>query len=90
MRVSELKSHLVNQGYDETRVQRQIDKATNISRSTVLENKEKELTRGVPMVVTYHPYLPPLNTILRNHLPTLYVSEKMHLTILSLPLVANR
>ena len=41
-RVSELKSHLVNQGYDETRVQRQIDKATNMSRSTALKEKENE------------------------------------------------
>ena len=60
-RVSELKSHLVNRGYDKTRVQHQIDKATNISRSTVVEKKEKEPTRRVPMVVIYHPDLPPLN-----------------------------
>ena len=58
-------------------VQCQIDKTTNISRSTAIEKKEKEPTRRVPMMVTCHPDLLPLNEILRNQLPTIYVSEKM-------------
>ena len=88
-RVSKIKSHLVNQDYDETRVQCQIDKATNITWSTTLKKKEKEPIRRVPKVVTYHPDLPQLHKIPQNHLPTLLVLEKMQLAILSSPLVAN-
>ena len=38
-RVSKLKSQLVNRGYDETRVQCQVDNATNTIRSTALKKK---------------------------------------------------
>ena len=87
-RVSELKSHQVIRGYDETSV-RHIDKATNIARSVALKKKETEPARRVPTVVTYHPDLPPLNKFLQNYLPTLHVSEKMQLPVPSPPLVAN-
>ena len=76
---SELKSHLVNRGYDERKIQHQIDRATNTSRSMALESHEKNPIERVTLVVTYHPDLPPLNKILCDHLSTLHTSEKMKL-----------
>ena len=58
-------------------IQRQIDRPNRRSRDQVLETSEKKTTDRIPFVVTYHPDLPPLSKILRDHLPILHVSEKI-------------
>ena len=51
---------------------------------------ENKNTDRVPLVVTYHPQLPCLGRILRNHLPILHISETMKEAVPNPPLVANR
>ena len=51
---------------------------------TEIENIDR-----VPLVVTYHPERPCLGKIFRNHLPTLYISEKVKKVVPNPPLVAN-
>ena len=70
-------------------VQRQIDRANEITRDEALETSERKTTDRIPLVVTYQD-LKPLGKILRNHLPILHVSERMKLATPSPPLVANR
>ena len=88
--VEELKLHLVNQGHGEMEIQRQIDRANKISRKQALQKSGKNTTDRIPLVLTYHPDLPLLNKILRDHLPILHVSERMKLAAPSPTLVANR
>ena len=71
-------------------IQRQIERAKRITREEALETSRKKKSDRIPLVVNYHPDLPPLSKILRDHLPILHVSEKMKLAIPNPPLVANR
>ena len=69
----ELKEYLVNKGYKREEVQQQIDRVTSVNRTEALIMSENRNTDRVPLVVTYHPQLPCLGRILRNHLPTLHI-----------------
>ena len=71
-------------------VQQQIDRAKMMARDEALEmsNRKKKSDR-IPLVVNYHPNLPPLSKILREHLPILHVTERMKLTVPNPPLLAN-
>ena len=71
-------------------IQQQIERANRISREQALEMSGKNTTDRIPLVVTYHPDLPPLSKTLRDHLPILHVSERMKLAAPSPPLVANQ
>ena len=89
-RTKELENYLVNRGYDRVEVQHQINRATRISRTEALGTSEVRTMKRVPLVVTFHPQLPRLGKILRDHLPTLHISNKMKEAVPSPPLVANR
>ena len=70
--------------------QQQIDRATNITRTKALTRIEIINTERVPLVVTFHPELPSSGKILCEHLPTLYISEKVKKAVPNPPLVATR
>ena len=89
-RTKELKHHLVKRGYRESAIQQQIGRASSVNRNIALTSSERDNTHRVPLVVTYHPELPNLSKILRDHLPTLHVSEKMKKAVPNAPLVAYR
>ena len=84
------KNHLVNRGYDRAEVQHQINRATRVSRTEALGMSETKIMTRVPLVVTFHPQLPHLGKILRDHLPTLHISNKMKEAVPNPPLVANQ
>ena len=87
----ELEQYLVDRGYRDTEMQRQIDQATSRDRTELLSNHSEKTNLGrVPLVVTHHPHLPPLSYILRRHLPILHASEKMRKAAPHPPLVVNR
>ena len=71
-------------------IQRQIDRATSISRTEALKAKETDTMDRVPLVVTYHPDLPCLSKICQKHLPILHIFNKMRLAVPNFPLVAYR
>ena len=86
----ELKEYLVHRGYKRAEVQQQIDRATNGARTEALTMSEtNKNTERVPLVVTFHPELPSLGEIICDHLPTLYISEKMKNAVANPPLVAK-
>ena len=88
-RVNQLKGHLINKGYDKDEVQTQIDKATRLDRSSLLQStKDKTSLDRVPSIVTYHPGLPPPKNILNKHLPILNVSHRLSSDVNDPPLVA--
>ena len=60
-RTQELKGYLTNWGYNEDEVQSQIDRTTGLDREALLCSKRmKTPLEWVPLIVTYHPGLPPL------------------------------
>ena len=65
--VEELKGHLVRRGYNGKKVQQSIDKATRMTRQESLTQQEKESKQITPLVVTFHPDLPHLSSILHDH-----------------------
>ena len=93
-RAEELKEYLVHRGYKGEEVQQQIERATNVTRTEALTRSEIKNMDTVPLVVTFHPQLPSLGEIPRDHLPTctspLCISEKMKKAVPNPPLVANR
>ena len=89
-RTEELQHHLVQRGYNRAELQLQIDKAASVSRAEALKASRDNTTDRIPLVVTYNPNLPRLSKILRDHLPTLHVSERMKSAMPYPPLVAYR
>ena len=85
----EQENRLVNRGYDKAEVQYQINRATRVSRIETLGMSETKIMKRVPLVVTFHPQLPRLGKILRDHLPTLHILNTMKEAVPNPPLVAN-
>jgi hypothetical protein len=54
-RLSQLKNHLKRRGYKQSIIKKSFNKAQNISRSSLLQYKEKQECKRTPCVLTYHP-----------------------------------
>ena len=67
-RTQELQSLLITWGYNEDQVQQQMNKTMGLeSDELLLTKKIKTTLERVPLIVTYHPNLPPLKTVLNKH-----------------------
>ena len=90
-RTEELKEHLKGRGYRDTTVDTQIQLATQTSREeALLPRPWRPALERIPLVVTYRPGLTKLSSIVRKHLPTLHISDKLRKPIPNPPLVAYR
>ena len=87
---AELKQHLVKRGYDPLEIQKQIERAAEVPRETTLQTKHKQRSNRVPLVTTYDPRLPNLNHIVRDHLQTLHISNRLKEAIPEAPITAYR
>ena len=56
--ISDKKTYLVQRGYDDEKVQLQINKASELKRSELLTPKLRKAQQVTPLVVTFHPDLP--------------------------------
>ena len=63
--ITNLKTHLVQRGYDDEEVQLQLNKASGIKRSELLTPRPRKAQQITPFVVTFHPDLPHLSGVLR-------------------------
>ena len=61
---NKLKNDLVARGYKEQEVSREIQRAAELDRRTLLTYKEKETSSRIPLIVTYNQNLPNLKGIL--------------------------
>ena len=77
-RSSELSEHLTKRGYKKPIIKRVIEETRKINRNDTLryKNKDKSNTR-TPLVVTYHPDLPPLAQIVNKHFSILQTNDKL-------------
>ena len=89
-RIGELKTYLVNRGYNEEAIQHQIDKASELSREDLLRKERKNKEQVTPLVVGFHPNLPNLTRILHDHQCVINTSPRLSGAIPKPPLVAYR
>ncbi|PJE77901.1 hypothetical protein CI610_03169 [invertebrate metagenome] len=89
-RCSELKSHLLARGYKSTLIDRELDKVRVLDRASLLEYKVRTPTQRVPCVVTFHPNLPSISSILHNHWRIIESSATLKRIFPEPPLLAYR
>ena len=89
-RTTDLCRFLVARGYKKAFVLKQIGRARLKTREETLAPSSRNATNRVPTVVTYHPNLPNIGSILRELQPLLHCSEKCRKAIKDVPFVAFR
>jgi hypothetical protein len=70
-RLGELKCHLKKRGYNNASINQCFNKASGIDRKDLIQYKEKNANNRVPFVITYHPALSNLSSIVREHWTTI-------------------
>ena len=89
----ELKMQLRRRGYSSKAVESQLRKVDHQTRDTLLHprnDKRKDRSKRVPLVLTYSNVLPDVHTIVRKHMGVLHQSERMRQAFDSPPMVAYR
>ena len=89
-RLEELKQLLLSRNYDLKIINGAITKSLNIDRNTALQKKTKVSTKRIPFVITYHPALPAISTILKQGWRTMVKDERLKKIFPEPPLVAYR
>ena len=89
-RAKELTSYLVERGYDERFVTKEVDRARRIPRADTLKEKSKRQSNRVPFVITYHPGLPNIGELLHRFHPVLQTSQRLASAVKEVPMVAYR
>ena len=86
-RTQELKGFLISRGYNEDEIQLQIDRTIGLDGDALLRSKRSKTPLArVPLIVTYHPGLPPLRSILDIHSSIFSVSERLKQVVEKNPL----
>ena len=70
-RLGELKCHLKKRDYNNASINHCFNKASGIDRKDLIQYKEKNANNRVPFVITYHPALCNLSSIVREHWTTI-------------------
>ena len=66
-RLGELRKQLLNRGYKNNNITESFEKVKSINRDSLLEYKGKNKIQRIPLVVTYHPDLKHLSSVIRKH-----------------------
>jgi hypothetical protein len=91
LRLEELKQMLLSRSYDIKIIDGAISKAMDIDRKLSLEKKVQEpTTNRIPFVITYHPGLPSLSTILKQGWKIMIKDEYLKKVFPLPPMVAYR
>ena len=83
-------SFLEERGYKRKYVEEQIDRARRTSRGEALTEKRRKENARVPFVITYHPGLPNIGSLLRDLHPVLKRSKRCKKDFPGVPMVAFR
>jgi hypothetical protein len=76
--------------YNEKVIESGFSKASEINRNNLLEYKEKNINKRVPLVLTYHPSLDKISGIVRHHWTEIEKSETLAKLFPEPPVVAFR
>jgi hypothetical protein len=89
-RLGDLRHHLKRREYNEKVIESGFSKASEINRNNLLEYKEKNINKRVPLVLTYHPSLDKISGIVRHHWTEIEKSETLAKLFPEPPVVAFR
>jgi hypothetical protein len=87
-RLGQLKNHLKKRGYKQCIIKKSLSKAHNISRSSLLQYKEKQKCKRTPCVLTYHPCLRKSFNTIREHWTSVQKTSKLYKILPEPPMVA--
>ena len=89
---SDLKRNLTDRGHSSKKVQQAINKVRSLSRSDVLQQKSRDQDPNtrVPLVVSFHPNLPPLRSITNDNHHILHTSDRLQQAVPDTPILAYR
>ena len=87
-RLGQLKNHLKRRGYKQSIIKKSFNKAHNISRSSLLQYKEKQKYKRTPCVLTYHPCLRNSFNTIREHWTSVEKKSKLSKVFPDPPMVA--
>ena len=84
--------HLVSRGHSAKKVQQAIDRARVVPRPCALEQKPiNDATKSrIPLVVTFHPNLPPLRNITNDNHHILHTSDRLQRAVPETPVLAYK
>ena len=87
-RLDQLKNNLKRRGYKQSIIKKSFSKANNISRSSLLQYKEKQKCKRTPCVLTYHPCLRNSFNTIRGHWTSVEKNSKLSKVFPEPPMVA--
>ena len=87
-RLSQLRNHLKRRGYKQSIIKKSFNKAHNISRSSLLQYKEKQICKRTPCVLSYHPCLRNSFNTIREHWTSVEKNSKLSKVFPEPPMVA--
>ena len=70
-RIKQYTNYFVACGYKTSFVKKEMERVLEVRRKDTLVKKEKNKDNRIPLVVTYHPDLPPVGQIINKHWPML-------------------
>ena len=85
-----MKEDLLARGYNKKILDGAITKALDMNRDEALEKREKKSNDRIPFVITYHPALPSISTILRQGWKVMTKDEHLKKVFPQPPMVAYR
>ncbi|XP_070548155.1 uncharacterized protein [Ptychodera flava] len=91
--VENLHRHLTDRNYKQSSIVTAINKARNHSREKLInytKNKHTDQPTRIPFVLTYHPSLPSISSIINKHWPILQSNQETKVTFDKPPVVAFR
>ena len=84
----DLKDYLLKRGYNDQRLDSEIQQALRTPRQLCLQlTNDREKSAHTPLVVMYHPALPPLRASTKQYQPILHALERLKHTFPLPPLI---
>ena len=87
---NQLKKDLVNRGYNESTISREIDRAAGMERATLLQYKERPTSKRIPLIVQYNKNLPNFKEILENKWHHLEINPSVNEKFQEKPLICYK
>ena len=87
---TKLKEDLLNRGYREEELSREIERAARIERSDLLKYKDKSTSNRIPLIVTYNRQLPNLKKILDSTWNHLSINPEVQRKFVDKPIVCYK
>lgn len=89
-RISQYTDYFVACGYKRSFVREEMEKVVQINRKDALKKKEKNKNNKIPLVVNYHPDLPPLGHIINKHWSMLEHKDRTKKIFKNRPIVSYK